>query len=274
MRKILLTLSVFAGFTVSAQVYYSASTSAEFTAGSIYDADGDSANWGVLNTSVFTATTAEITAMGECLYSQSWDSIPLTPDNFYFTPVINMTSASGTINLSWKVASPDNTASTFFAENYSVYVFDGFSNITAALTGTPVHSGALTAGETVFSMSYPISNMAGVDSLIIAFRHHNCTDQDLILLDDILVSGTNGLNENFISASVYPNPANDVLNINLNGIEIENITILSLDGKVVISKDVNTVNGIIDISSLNAGMYMYKVTSKSGQFAKHTFVKK
>jgi len=78
-----------------------------------------------------------------------------------------------------------------------------------------------------------------------------------------------GINENVISASVYPNPANDVLNIVVNE-EISNVSIVSLDGKAVASSATKTV----EVGGLTPGMYIYEVTTASGKVARNTFMKK
>lgn len=270
MKKLLLSLTLFAGFTASAQVYYNASASADFLNGSVADFDGDSLTWNVLDASTDLGTTVApaISAMGEVLFSQSWATDPLTPDNVYFTPRIDLTGATGTINLTWKAASPDATSTGFYEEYYSVYVFDGYSNAPAAFAAAPLHTGALTAGETIFNLSYPVSSFAGADSLIIAFRHHNCTDEDLLLIDDINVSRVNEINENVISASVFPNPSKDVVNFEVAG-EIATIEITTLEGKVVLTATDKTVQ----VAELKTGLYLYTITTADGKIAKGSLAK-
>jgi len=86
---------------------------------------------------------------------------------------------------------------------------------------------------------------------------------------DNIVIATVGMNENtYSSVKVYPNPANDVLNISANG-EISNLVISTLDGKVV--KTTNDTS--IDVSDLTSGMYIYQVTVNgivsTGNFVKN-----
>jgi hypothetical protein len=269
MKKLLLSLTVFAGFTASAQVYYNASTAAEFQLGGFLEIDGDTNNWQIVDLGSFSVT--QVQPLGECLLSESFnnqDTIALTPDNIYLTPRIDLTSATGTINLSWKVASPETTASGWYQEYYSVYVFDGPSNSVAAFAAPPLHTGALTAGQQIFNLSYPVSSFAGADSLIVAFRHHNCTDENWLFVDDIRVSGTNGINENVISASVYPNPAKDVINFEVAG-NIATVEITTLDGKSVISSTDKTVS----VEDLKTGLYLYTITTAEGKIAKGNFSK-
>ncbi|MBK9151875.1 MAG: T9SS type A sorting domain-containing protein [Saprospiraceae bacterium] len=85
---------------------------------------------------------------------------------------------------------------------------------------------------------------------------------------------TSGLaDQDFVeSLSVYPNPANDILNINLkiaDGKEYE-MFITDIMGAVV-SKISNHTN-FINISHLNAGLYFLNVKTKEGLFA-HRFSK-
>jgi hypothetical protein len=86
---------------------------------------------------------------------------------------------------------------------------------------------------------------------------------------DNITTGYVGVEENeVITASVYPNPATDVLNIKMNE-EVASVVITALDGKVVATETSTSVN----ISELNTGMYIYTITGASGKVAKGNFVK-
>lgn len=84
-----------------------------------------------------------------------------------------------------------------------------------------------------------------------------------------VVDPSAGIEENVISTSVYPNPATDVLNI-VSSEEIANVTIVSLDGKIVAT----TTNSTVDVSQLISGMYVYEVKTTSGTITRNTFMKK
>jgi hypothetical protein len=79
-----------------------------------------------------------------------------------------------------------------------------------------------------------------------------------------------GIEENKLATSAYPNPASDVLNIEMNGETIESVNITTLEGKIVATSTVGTIN----ISDLNAGMYIYNLTTVSGKISTGNFVKK
>lgn len=68
--------------------------------------------------------------------------------------------------------------------------------------------------------------------------------------------------------SVYPNPTQDIVTIAAEEIDLEQITILDLTGKVVLTKTINSQNHQLDVSKLTNGLYLLRVTSetRSGTF--------
>lgn len=86
-------------------------------------------------------------------------------------------------------------------------------------------------------------------------------------LDAISISTSADVIELSSKLNVYPNPANDVLNISTNG-DISSVVISTLDGKVMKTSTESTV----DVSNLTAGMYIYQVTV-NGKVSTGNFVK-
>lgn len=82
-----------------------------------------------------------------------------------------------------------------------------------------------------------------------------------------------GIAEEEMGAVVYPNPANDVLNFKLD-VNASNFEVVTMDGKVVVSENVNSNIGSVNISDLESGMYMYVIKTENGSKATSTFVKK
>ena len=98
-----------------------------------------------------------------------------------------------------------------------------------------------------------------------------------IIFDNYIsrASATNTLleNNNFVSNttdfSVYPNPANDVVNIsNSTSAIISNVEMTDLNGRVVKNVTLNATEGQINISDLSTGVYMMNVTSDQGSSIK------
>ncbi|SFT55408.1 Por secretion system C-terminal sorting domain-containing protein [Lishizhenia tianjinensis] len=61
---------------------------------------------------------------------------------------------------------------------------------------------------------------------------------------------------------IYPNPAEDLVSLQLNQIEQASLRIFDLSGKLVFQKEINSYDTQLDISSLQRGMYMIEVKSK------------
>jgi hypothetical protein len=63
-----------------------------------------------------------------------------------------------------------------------------------------------------------------------------------------------GIKDDINNVLVYPNPANNVLNITSSEI-IDNVEVLDIVGRVIISKTLNSSNYILDVSGLNNNVY-------------------
>ena len=70
---------------------------------------------------------------------------------------------------------------------------------------------------------------------------------------------------------MYPNPANNVLNIEAKA-NIENVSIYNLLGQEIISKSVNNSTATLDISNLQVGVYVVK-SSIDGKIASSRLIK-
>jgi hypothetical protein len=114
--------------------------------------------------------------------------------------------------------------------------------------------------------SISLAQFAG-QTIYIAFLHET-TDDNLMSLDDILVTGTNPnsirkMEANEMELSVYPNPAsnNIRLSYNINRPSQASISITSIDGKVVLEQQVGfMLKGThftdVDVTNLPAGNYL------------------
>jgi len=76
---------------------------------------------------------------------------------------------------------------------------------------------------------------------------------------------TTGVNELSTAAhqiNVYPNPAYDLLYINGNG-KLGAVTVMDLQGRIMLSKSFKTATALMDISSLVPGIYFLKAEGES-----------
>ncbi len=106
----------------------------------------------------------------------------------------------------------------------------------------------------------------------------NCGDGNLSGWSESITVTTTGI-DNYLSNSItlYPNPANDVVNVQctMNNVQLEGIEIIDVYGKVVRTiVGANNYSPIrINVSGLANGMYFVRVTTDEGVVTK-TFVKK
>lgn len=148
-----------------------------------YDVDGDGKQWAdvfVIKNDVGVPVTPV------SLISRSWAGAPLTPNNWIVSPAIDLTAATGAVNLSWKVQC---AAAEWDEEKYSVYV--STSSDMAALLASPVafsetYNDPADAG-TQYLRTLDVSSLVG-QTIYVAFRHHDVTDKDFISIDDVTVA--------------------------------------------------------------------------------------
>ncbi|NLA24560.1 MAG: T9SS type A sorting domain-containing protein, partial [Bacteroidales bacterium] len=74
--------------------------------------------------------------------------------------------------------------------------------------------------------------------------------------------------------SVYPNPATEYLNIELNQHLSDEVQIYDISGKLLISKVINSNHTQINIADLEQGMYILNVLKSDRKIASLRFVKK
>ncbi len=112
--------------------------------------------------------------------SHSWEGTALNPDNWLITPQIYTPYDDYELSFYVKAQDPNNVA-----ENYSVLI----STTTPAIDQfETIHTETLSSAEWQ-NVILSLEEYAG-ERIFIAFRHHDCTDQLNILLDNIEVTGT------------------------------------------------------------------------------------
>jgi len=239
----------------------------------VIDADGDGENWHFVN-----GGTAEDPDIWLRSFSYINNQGALTPDNYVISPVIDLTNETESISLAWKVAGQDPNYSD---EKYSVYVAAA-DLVDAAQTAADIANAFLNStvnfSETVtdngpggyanfYLKTLDISSLAG-QTVYVAFRHHDSTDNFAILIDDVEVIKTTFSVENHLTSSfsVYPNPATDVLRIsNTIGAEVLSVKITDINGRTI--KEFEAISEM-NIADLNSGVYFVNIYSSEGNLTK------
>ena len=131
--------------------------------------------------------------------------------------------------------------------------------------------------ENAYATTHTIAGLEGNTTYQIRVRA-NCGGGDLSDWSDIIEVTTKnvGIDEHLLnSIKLYPNPANDVINVQctLNNVQVAALEVFDVYGKLI-----NTINDIdnptsINISRLASGMYFVRVTTEEGVVTK-SFVKR
>jgi hypothetical protein len=95
-----------------------------------------------------------------------------------------------------------------------------------------------------------------------------------LILDDVSLVATLDVNVLEASSNVYPNPVQDVLNVEITNAEATSISIYSLTGALVKTENLNGVKGSINVEDLKTGMYMYTISTQGGAVIQSKFLKK
>ena len=145
-----------------------------------FDNDGDGLEWDAnsVNANGVILTGAAI--------SNSWTAAAgaLTPDNLLISEGIDLTSGSTNMILEFKIGNVETT-NNWWEEYYDVIITT--SNDPSEIMGTTALFGeVLPEGGRMLSRSIDISSYAG-SVIYVSFRHHNCSDENFLILDDVLI---------------------------------------------------------------------------------------
>ena len=94
-------------------------------------------------------------------------------------------------------------------------------------------------------------------------------------IDNISLNYELGVKQDFFStlkAKTFPNPATEVLNIELNEHFAGNILVYDLSGRKIMENNINGTEYQLNISALTTGNYLYKLMNENTIFAQGKFV--
>jgi hypothetical protein len=123
-------------------------------------------------------------------------------------------------------------------------------------------------GETVYNNSTANGNMFWnlQDNAISPNRNNSQLGK--IYLNNTQKPYITGIADNAMAKNmlnIYPNPVNDILQVQIPSSEYQSLRITDLSGKTVLNKTIQNVGGYesIDVSALSRGMYIISVNGKS-----------
>jgi hypothetical protein len=178
----------------------------------------------------------------------------LNPDNWLITPALTIPAQGAKV--SWYVAAQDGS---YPAEYYEVLVSSTPDNLNSYAT---IFSETLETSEWEQRTANIPSSFNG-QTAYVAFRHYDVTDMFWMKIDNLSVTAGTGIENHEVNTTIYPNPANNVLNIsateNINRVEVYNMM-----GQLVGAYDVNDVNTQISTTSFANGVYTVKIETENG----------
>lgn len=213
----------------------------------------------VTDTSDWTARSGQ-KAMA-CFAAQPSVTIPAN-DDWLISPQITLGSSGNELSFWAKSCDGD----------YPDEVFEVFvsTTTTAVANFTSIAAPETTTFGGYTEYIYDLSAYNG-QSIYVGI-HCTSSDQFGFMLDDFKVTTTGlGVNEAFARKfSIYPNPANNVLNISNNdNIVLNNVEINDINGRTIKTIEANNVSEIqINVAELSAGVYFLNINSDAGSAVK------
>lgn len=211
------------------------------------DNDGDGFTWAM-------ESVGEAHTGVGCYSSSSWFSqMVLYPDNWLITPQLAIPAQGASVG--WWVAAQD---ADYPDDHYEVMV----SQTLNLADFVSVYEETIST-DAWTERNVNLSQFAG-QNVYIAFVHNECSDVFRMKIDDITVAAGTGIQEVANNSTViYPNPANNVINVNstsnINGVEIYTIA-----GQKVANYTANGTQTAISVSNLSNGMYLMKINTENG----------
>ncbi len=94
------------------------------------------------------------------------------------------------------------------------------------------------------------------------------------VIDEVLIpSGTVGIDQiDEASFEVFPNPSTDYIMVRAQDDALNEIALISIDGKVVFQQQINANESKIDVSNLDAGKYILRINSNASVITKSVMV--
>ncbi len=209
-------------------------------------------------------------------YAASWATSPASNvggnNDWLVSPPVTLGATGNELVFHVKSLAED-----YGLEEYQVYIYTGTGTPTQESDFTELTSGAVPAPfDFWLDDEYNLDAYAG-QTVRVAIRYVS-EDVYMLQVDDFSITTTGSMSTNdFLSSkfSVYPNPANNVLNITSgDALQVNAVKITDINGREVLKTQFsNTDSAQINVSNLATGMYVVSITSTEGVATKK-FMKK
>ncbi|MEQ8520713.1 MAG: PKD domain-containing protein, partial [Vicingaceae bacterium] len=187
---------------------------------------------------------------------------------------LSLTTGCGNASDDITISSGDAVASFAAANSWLTAIFSNVSQKATSYswdfgdgnTSTDMNPQHLYAATGTYNVCLTSTGECGSDQ----------TCQDVMVSDYVGINSLNGEN----AVNIYPNPASDVVNINVSGVagSVLNIEVSNIAGQVILTRQLNDFNGSatteLDISDLNKGVFLVKIYTEDMITTKRLVVQK
>lgn len=258
MRKtitLLFSLFLVANLAYAQEVIFEDNFASGISAWTLYDEDGDGHNFqGIVYEGGMSALVS---------YSYHNETFtPLTPDNYAVTPAIDVSDFTA-LKLAYEVGGQDPSYS---AETYTVYVSSGntvedFLNEAITISfNESLANDASAHGAQQPRLLEGLEMFDDVDTVYIAFRHHDSSDEFAINFTNVSLTGTDilGTDKHYVEGFAhFVNGKNLTIRAEEN---ISSLNVYNVIGQSIYSSTPNNNLVTATLDNLNKGMYIGEIT--------------
>ena len=297
MKKILLSLAVIATIGANAQTHsdLSGNSTDSINGGYMYNFNGTAANnctgnfdyfgnsdynWGVDSGSG--EATLSYVGKDAATFWSPWSNTKMTNGDCGYDGTDNVYAdldLSGGFDVKIRAKASDVGGALAFTVNSTI------ANMVLAAEKSHIFSNADSYEDIIFTFSAEDNGdvdflvVEGLSFAVISNSDSTTAPATVITFDWIEVGGAiHDVSSNEVAVeglNVFPNPANDVLNINFEANLVSSVQLTDLTGKVVdvqtAKVGVNTIS--FEVANVNAGVYFVNINNAAGNTAQKVIIK-
>ncbi len=151
----------------------------------------------------------------------------------------------------------------------SMYHWNSTNNTRSLIGGGLWRTSGTTSSWTVANVPVLYDSASAPDTVVILFSacslFKNPQVNDSLMIDNGTITGIDNITHPAVSASIYPNPANEELSMKVSSQAIVNhIEVYDITGKLVDTYKMNNNFLVINTQAYNTGLYLYKMFDNDG----------
>ena len=155
-------------------------------------------------------------------------------------------------------------------EQYNLLIYASTDNGNTFST-TPLYDmrndqGEFSSWETI-QATVDLSSLAGQNNVKLMFRYYGTYGGELWIDNINIFTGTGIAEIENNDVKVFPNPANNYINVNANS-NISNVEVYTIAGQKVGDFTVNGTQSVINTANLSNGMYLMRINTENGTINK------